>query len=398
MEAKEARRDIQRLQEEITSLERVLTGIKDLADAQSNNGLAMLDLLNQPEGPMQQCQAVLTDLADKLRQAKGNGKMKQFGMRALKWPFKSKDIDDYLVTIERHKTTFGLALTADNVYVSYTTAISNFLIGLTSGLSRVIKNGIADLSDKVLNLQTEQTTLKADKQRQSIHCWLSAPDPYSNHNAARKKHQASTGAWIVSGDQFSKWKAHPGFRYYDLKNASLLFSQILKQMIFYFDFNDARKQRPEDLLRSLITQLSTQSIKTPEALVKLHSHRQNGPTTDDFSSTLRQMLDNFNQVFFILDALDECTERYELLGLIGDFVEWKAEKLHLLATSRREPGITEVLESLTTCQISIQNHIVDADIQIYVRNRLHTDPKLKKFPANVHLEIEATLMTGAQGM
>ncbi|MCJ1360232.1 MAG: hypothetical protein MMC33_010235 [Icmadophila ericetorum] len=170
---------------------------------------------------------------------------------------------------------------------------------------------------------------------------------------------------------------------------------------FYFDFNDTKKQNPENLIRSLIKQLSGQSTNTPETLNTLYSRSQDGqqqPTTDDLESTLQQMVKDFHQVFFVLDALDECTEREELMELIGHIVGWKAENLHLLTTSRRESGITETLEPLTTGQISIQNEVVNADIQIHLRNRLRNDSKLRKFRAHERKEIETKLMNGAHGM
>lgn len=45
-----------------------------------------------------------------------------------------------------------------------------------------------------------------DKDRQKICSWLSAPDPTSNHEAARKKQQPTTGTWFVGGSQFEEWK------------------------------------------------------------------------------------------------------------------------------------------------------------------------------------------------
>lgn len=54
-----------------------------------------------------------------------------------------------------------------------------------------------------------QRTLLTDKRREKIHQWLSPPDPSSNHNAARKKWQPTTGAWFVEGEEFEKWKASP---------------------------------------------------------------------------------------------------------------------------------------------------------------------------------------------
>lgn len=170
---------------------------------------------------------------------------------------------------------------------------------------------------------------------------------------------------------------------------------------FYFDFNDTEKQNLVNLIRSLIMQLSTQSVNTPSALNTLYSRNHDGqrqPTTDDLMLTLQQMLEEFRQVFIVLDALDECTEREELMQFVDSIIGWKIEKLHLLTTSRRETDITENLEPLTTGQIPIQNETVNADIQTHVRERLQNDPKLRKWPAKVQMEIETALMNGAHGM
>lgn len=170
---------------------------------------------------------------------------------------------------------------------------------------------------------------------------------------------------------------------------------------FYFDFNDSRKQSHEDLLRSLIEQLSVQLIDTPAELNAVYSRFQDGqqqPTADALTSTLQHMLKYFDQTFIILDALDECKEREELLGLIKDVVEWKLKNLHVLATSRRERDIEEALEPLITEEICIQSALVNADIHTHICELLRNDPKLKKWPANVQEEIEKTLMDGSHGM
>ena len=114
--------------------------------------------------------------------------------------------------------------------------------------------------------------------------------------------------------------------------------------------------------------------------------------------TLQDILGGFPQVFIILDALDECKEREELLGIIEGIINWKLKKLHILATSRMEREIEETLEPLATRQICIQSAIINADIQTYIGKRLQNDSKLRKWPASVQAEIEKTLMDGADGM
>jgi hypothetical protein len=144
-----------------------------------------------------------------------------------------------------------------------------------------------------------------------------------------------------------------------------------------------------------------QSKNTSEALNALFSRRQDGqyqPTTEGLVLTLQHMLKEFNQTFIFLDALDECKEREELLGLIKIIVDWKLDMLHLLATSRRENDIEETLTPLITGQICIKSAPVDADIRTHIHERLQNDTKLRRWPKNVRTEIEKTLMDGANGM
>ncbi len=112
-EVKEARKEIQRLRDEITSLQDVLTNVVDLADASNPIKLSVLDRLNRADGPVQQCQSQLTGLVARLYPGDGPNRMRHLGLRALKWPFDSKDVDKVITAIERHKATFNLALTAD---------------------------------------------------------------------------------------------------------------------------------------------------------------------------------------------------------------------------------------------------------------------------------------------
>ena len=75
-----------------------------------------------------------------------------------------------------------------------------------STLSREIQDEISRLQDGITEMQIGQSVFFADERRQKIYRWLSSPDPSSNHNAARKKQQQTTGAWFIEGYQFADWK------------------------------------------------------------------------------------------------------------------------------------------------------------------------------------------------
>ena len=114
--------------------------------------------------------------------------------------------------------------------------------------------------------------------------------------------------------------------------------------------------------------------------------------------TLKHIIGGFKEVYVVLDALDECWDREQLLALVEEIVNWKIGKLHILATSRAEWDIADCIGPLVTAQINLCSTLVDADIQIHLHERLRNDSKLKRWPAKVHEQIEEVLMEGAHGM
>jgi NACHT domain len=266
------------------------------------------------------------------------------------------------------------------------------------------------------------SSLITDEQRKNLHRWLSAPDPSLNYNEAHRKRQPATSTWFVESKQFADWKTNPdSFLWlHGIPGCgkTILTSTIIENIVqhchfghnlavvyFYFDFNDIEKRRHEKMICSLIVQLSVQSTSTSRALESLFSSCMNGerqPTTSALLETLRQMVQAFDEAFVIIDALDECEERQELLEDIEIFAKWKTERLHILATSRREKDIEERIEYLIHDEgrVCIQNTLVNDDIRAYTHERLQTDWDLRRWrnKPEVQQEIEKTLMNKADGM
>jgi hypothetical protein len=114
-------------------------------------------------------------------------------------------------------------------------------------------------------------------------------------------------------------------------------------------------------------------------------------------TTLKDMLRGFQHVYMIMDALDECEDREQLLLLIQEITEWKLGTVHILATSRKERDIEHCLGCRVSAQINLHSSLVNADIQTHIQARLRNDTKLQKW-SKIHGQIEATLMDGADGM
>lgn len=45
-----------------------------------------------------------------------------------------------------------------------------------------------------------------EKLQRRFRRWLSAPDPWSNHNIARRAHHTGTATWFTEGNIFEEWK------------------------------------------------------------------------------------------------------------------------------------------------------------------------------------------------
>lgn len=135
------------------------------------------------------------------------------------------------------------------------------------------------------------------------------------------------------------------------------------------------------LIRSLIVQLTAQCPHLPDSLQSAYSRsqtEQKQPVIEDISIVLCQILKGFRSTYILLDALDECADREDLLEFIETLIGWKVKNLHILTTSRRENDIATCLESMVTCELCIQSALVDADIRVHILKRLSIDPKLKK--------------------
>jgi hypothetical protein len=152
---------------------------------------------------------------------------------------------------------------------------------------------------------------------------------------------------------------------------------------FYFDFNDGAQRRHDKLVRSLVLQLSGQDLEGQRKLEQLYSsckHGQQQPTEGALVTILAELLANRNNVYILIDAIDECQPRDQLMEFIQTMMDWGSKSLHLLVTSRKERDIMDALECLVTNEICVETAEVNADIQVHIRERLQNDLKLRKWP------------------
>lgn len=115
-----AQGELPRVQKEMEDLRTVLQALEPIAKrAQSSNQaqLRKLDLLCNPQGPLETCRKEIERLEEKL---KSPAWMKNFGPKrtalaqSLRWPLKEAETNKSLEIISRMKQTLQLALHADH--------------------------------------------------------------------------------------------------------------------------------------------------------------------------------------------------------------------------------------------------------------------------------------------
>jgi hypothetical protein len=287
-------------------------------------------------------------------------------------------------------------------------------------LKREVKEASEDDAGAFTN-GTEARRRGQEERLGNICNWLSAPDPSTNYYKAHKQRQAETGLWLLDSPKFTGWKQRAASRLwlYGIPGCgkTILSSTIIEHLLqhcnddirtvtayFYFDFNDAQKQDPELMIRSLLCQLLQRSYTISKGVDALFSSCKNGqqPSLHALLEVTPQVMQQFMHVYLVLDALDECTQRPELMEVLETVAGWQLDNVHLLMTSRKERDIESSLESYVKEEdtICLQRDVVDRDIQRYVKQRLSDDKALAKWnkDAVVRQEIEAALMNGARGM
>jgi hypothetical protein len=172
---------------------------------------------------------------------------------------------------------------------------------------------------------------------------------------------------------------------------------------FFFDGRDGQKgsQTVESLVRSLIRQFSAAHGDIPAALAKLyHSCHDGGsqPSVESLQSTLLLVLEAFGEVYIVLDALDECAERKDLLKWIKAMTSWRKGKLHLLATSRPEATIAKILRSLDPRHVHMEPKLITGDIERYIHSSIDEEEAFERWDDKVKMTIKSALLKRAVGM
>jgi hypothetical protein len=244
---------------------------------------------------------------------------------------------------------------------------------------------IAAQNQRILDAQ------QSDEFRKIV-AWLAPPDPGTNHDTARQRHESQTGQWLLQSSQYRSWKTGAVSHLWMHGKAGCGKTILC---------STERKQSDSDLLRSLVAQLGWREPGLSMLRQAWGDAKRSVPGPDELEKIFLASTRSCSKVYLLVDALDECPEddetRQSVLKRIERLTQ-DAPNLKILTTSRELPAIRESMTALGSKPMCVATLAVNADIRIYVANQLSGDRSFGKFKKETLDLIESTIASKADGM
>ncbi|KIJ07625.1 hypothetical protein PAXINDRAFT_19198 [Paxillus involutus ATCC 200175] len=207
----------------------------------------------------------------------------------------------------------------------------------------------------VKEIQEDAKRREAREISNQIRKWLKAHNTSVNHKSARDTYVEGMGSWFARNEQFRKWLGEPGTAMWISGRPgfgkTVLFSTSVEDTCrhasargstcycayFYFDARESGGvlRKFETLIRSVLHQLCFTRADIPDPMKRLYGvdrEEHPEPTLAQLKTTLGEVVQGFDEVYIMIDALDECDSQEELLDWM-ESLQSATPGLHLLTTS-----------------------------------------------------------------
>ncbi|KAE9367162.1 hypothetical protein N431DRAFT_349975 [Stipitochalara longipes BDJ] len=253
---------------------------------------------------------------------------------------------------------------------------------LKDGLDH-IQGSQAGLKHDLSRLQDHEENREAAQLRQTVPNWLTPIVYAPQQNDFINRRQAETGQRLLDSAEFQKWLGTgkktlfcPGIPGAGKTILTLIvvdelhtrFSNdpMIGIVYIYCNFQRQDKQKAEDLLASLLKQLTQGRSSLPDNVKSLYNSyrdKRTRPSFNEISRTLQFVACMYSRVFIVIGALNECRlsdgSRTRLLSEL--FTLQANSGANFFATSRFIPEITEKFEGSPSLEI----HTREEDVRRY---------------------------------
>lgn len=373
---------------------------------------------------LQDSEQALRKLSEKLTKLRKHGQPQ--GLREKAWaelqrawyPFRASTLAKLREIVADARERLKLAISVLHLDISATSQrILKDVAGHTAQL--VHRTGAMETSLSRMTTQTQQIldTQRSDR-FQKVKSWLSAPDPWTNHSAARKRHEPDTGTWLLRSNEYQKWKAGEIRHLWLYGQAgcgkTVLCSTVVEDIrsfcdstgtatsaFFYFTFSEVRKQSYENLLLSLVEQLAWKEPTLSTLAQAREKPDARAPGLEELEKILLTAIQACSKLYLVLDALDESPVDHDVRQNVLEGLErlvCDVYHVQVLVTSREVTQVRESMNVVGARPISIATSAVNSDIKKYTSSQLSRDRNLSKLDPTMKQLVEDTITERAGGM
>jgi hypothetical protein len=254
------------------------------------------------------------------------------------------------------------------------------------------------------------------EEHQAILDWLTPIDYTAQQQDFITRQQAGTGQWLLDSAEFQAWlKADkqtlfcPGIpgagktilTAVTINDLTTRFQNDSGVGIAYLYCNFRRKddQKAQDLLASLLKQLSQQRSSLPDSVNSLygrHKDKRTRPSLEEILGILQAVAAAYSRVFIIIDALDECqiSDGCRQRFLSGLFNLHAKCGVNLFATSRPISNIEKEFEGIPMLEIRAS----EEDVRRYLEGHMFRLPGFVVRSLKLQEEIKTKIVKAVNGM
>lgn len=243
--------------------------------------------------------------------------------------------------------------------------------------------------------------------------WLTPIDHGSKHRDVLLQRQVGTGQWIIEKERFRKWRCAtesktllcPGMpgagktfiaatiidhlhqQFQDDSNIAVIF--------IYFDFNRQDEQTADNLIASLVKQLSHLRPGSLSRLYRDHQRRRTRPSREEMLKTLYTIATSYTKLFLVVDAVDECQNNGTRKLFLQVIFDLQAQtNTNILATFRHDTEIQQKLHNSTVLEIHARNQ----DIERYIDGSMHKLPDFVENNRELSSKVKRQIIARVDGM